>query len=58
MDSSRTRSVLVVNEDGEHEKFLSVLLEQSGCATTTAIDGVDGLEKARQHVPDVVDLAC
>ena len=49
MDSSRTRSVLVVNDDGEHEKFLSVLLEQSGFATTTAIDGVDGPEKARQH---------
>jgi CheY-like chemotaxis protein len=49
MDSSCTRSVLVVNDDGEHEKFLSVLLEQSGFATTTAIDGVDGLEKARQH---------
>lgn len=49
MDSSRTRSVLVVNDDGEHEKLLSVLLEQSGFATTTAIDGVDGLEKARQH---------
>jgi hypothetical protein len=30
MDSSRTRSALVVNDDGEHEKFLSVLLEQSG----------------------------
>ena len=49
MDSSRTCSVLVVNDHGEHETFLSVLLEQSGFATTTAIDGVDGLEKARQH---------
>ncbi len=38
-----------MNDDGEHEKFLNVLLEQSGFATTTAIDGVDGLEKARQH---------
>ena len=49
MDSSCTRSVFVVNDDGEHEKFLSVLLEQSGFATTIAINGVDGLEKARQH---------
>jgi CheY-like chemotaxis protein len=49
MDSSRTRSLLVVNDDGEHEEFPSVLLEQSGFATTTVIDGVDGLEKARQH---------
>jgi len=29
MDSSRTRTVLVLNDDGEHAKFLSVLLEQS-----------------------------
>jgi CheY-like chemotaxis protein len=49
MDSFRTRSVLVVNDGCEHEEFLSVLLEQSGFATTTAIDGVDGLEKARQQ---------
>ena len=35
-------------------EFLSVLLEQSGFAATIAVDGVDGLEKARQCRPDVI----
>lgn len=44
----------MVNDDADHAQFLSLLLEQSGFSPTIAVDGVEGLEKARQCNPDVI----
>lgn len=54
MNASVGRTVLVVNDDADHARFLSLLLEQSGFSPTIAVDGVDGLEKARQYGPEVI----
>ncbi len=54
MSTSAGRAVLIVNDDADHAQSLSVLLQQSGFAPTIAVDGVEGLEKARQCEPDVI----
>ena len=48
------RTVLIVNDDSGYAQFLSSLFEQSGFMTAIAVDGVDGLEQARQLCPDAV----
>ncbi len=54
MSTSPNRTVLVVNDDADHAQLLSFMLEQSGFAPTIAVDGVDGLHKARHLGPDVI----
>jgi PAS domain S-box-containing protein len=54
VNASIDRTVLVVNDDPDHAQFLSLLLEQSGFCPTIAVDGVDGLDKARQCGPEVI----
>jgi two-component system, cell cycle sensor histidine kinase and response regulator CckA len=54
MSNSPDRTVLVVNDDSDHAQFLSFLLQESGFVPTVAVDGVDGLEKARRCGPDVI----
>jgi two-component system, cell cycle sensor histidine kinase and response regulator CckA len=54
MPASAKRTVLVVNDDADQAKLLSALLEQSGFVAVIAVDGVDGLEKARHCAPDVI----
>jgi PAS domain S-box-containing protein len=54
MSISSSRTALVVNDDADHARSLSIILEQSGFAPTIAVDGVDGLEKARRCGPDVI----
>ncbi len=54
MNTSSKRTVLVVNDDPDQAELLGVLLEQSGFSPSVAVDGVDGLAKARHCGPDVV----
>lgn len=54
MNPAPSRTVLIVNDDADHARFLSSLFEQSGFAPTIAVDGVDGLDKARRYGPDVI----
>ena len=48
------RSVLVVDDDPVQRKLVSIALEKAGFATVAANDGVDGLEKAGQILPDLI----
>lgn len=54
MNISPARTALIVNDDGDYARFLSALLQQSGFATTVAVDGADALDKARQRDHDVI----
>jgi two-component system cell cycle sensor histidine kinase/response regulator CckA len=54
MSTPPDRTVLIVNDDGDYAEYLSLLLEQSGFTTRIAVDGIDGLAKARQSCPDAV----
>jgi DNA-binding response OmpR family regulator len=54
MKAPTSRTVLVVNDDADHAEFLSILLRQFGFSPTVAVDGVDGLEKARRCGPEVI----
>ena len=54
MNTFPGRTVLVVHDDPEHAKLLSFLFEQSGFTPSIAVDGVEGLAKARRHCPDVI----
>jgi signal transduction histidine kinase/CheY-like chemotaxis protein len=45
------RHVLVVDDDPIHRKLLKVHLEHAGFRVTTARDGVEALDQARQAIP-------
>ena len=49
-------SVLVVDDDQDIRQILCTLLQLSGFQTFEAIDGEDGLNKVREHQPDVIVL--
>lgn len=51
--------VLIVDDSEDNRELFAMCLERLGCRIELAIDGVDGLERARTTLPDVVlmDLA-
>jgi len=50
------RTVLIVEDNIFNLKLFDDLLQANGYITLKAIDGVQGLELARQHLPDVILL--
>ena len=50
------KKVLVVDDESDVRKYLSVVLEQAGYEVLTASDGVEALDRARQQRPDLVIL--
>jgi CheY-like chemotaxis protein len=52
----RHETVLVVDDSDELRAFVAVLLEDAGYHVEQAADGIEGLEKARQHRPDLILL--
>ena len=50
------KRVLVVDDDRNITTYLRTLLEDNGYETTTANDGSEGLEKARNGKPDAIAL--
>ena len=49
-----TPKVLVVDDDPVIVRLLEVNFEMEGFEVVTAVDGVDGVEKAKAHQPDIV----
>ena len=47
-------TILIIEDDPSIRENLVDLLDAYGYAPVTAIDGVDGLEKARKHRPDLI----
>ncbi|HOD15283.1 MAG TPA: response regulator [Spirochaetota bacterium] len=47
----------LIIEDNEDNQYLeSLLLKQSGFSVITALDGREGIERARQALPDIIIL--
>ncbi|HYD11166.1 MAG TPA: response regulator [Acidimicrobiales bacterium] len=49
-----THRVLVVDDDPVIVRLLEVNFEMEGFSVLTAVDGMDGVEKARAEQPDIV----
>jgi CheY-like chemotaxis protein len=50
------RTALIVEDEPQANKLLSMLVQLHGYATESAFNGAEALEKVRNHVPDVVFL--
>jgi CheY-like chemotaxis protein len=48
--------VLVVDDDPDNVSYLKDILEDNGFTTLSARDGMEGLEKAREALPDLILL--
>ena len=53
-DSKKT--ILVIDDEPDIVSFLTTLLEDNGYRTVSAMDGREGIEKARSEKPDLVSL--
>jgi two-component system, OmpR family, response regulator len=51
-----TKQVLVIDDDQNTVKYLSVALSEHGYGTVSASNGNDGLRKIRQSKPDLIVL--
>lgn len=50
------KRVLVVDDDENTRRFLTVALEENGYEAVTAEDGDDGLRKIQESIPDLILL--
>ena len=50
------KQVLIIDDDPNTVRFLSVLLSENGYDPVTAGDGSEGLEKVKQSKPDLIVL--
>ena len=50
------KQVLVIDDDPNTVKYLSVVLSENGYEPSSACDGEEGLEKIRQSKPDLITL--
>ena len=51
-----SKKVLVIDDEEDVRKYLVAVLEKNGFETTTASNGREGLEVAREYLPDLVIL--
>ena len=50
------KKILVVDDEPDVREFISACLEDAGFQVSSAIDGVDALEKLETEVPDLMTL--
>jgi len=50
------KKILVVEDETELTKAMEIRLSAAGFSVTTALDGEEGLRKARQEKPDLIIL--
>ena len=50
------KKVLIVDDESHVVSYLEALLQDNGYETVSAVDGVDGLAKAKEAKPDLVAL--
>lgn len=51
-----SKKILIVDDEQDIRDYLETLLQAEGYETVTAADGVEGLEKLKQEVPDLITL--
>ena len=50
------KTILVVDDEEDVRKFLSVALLEAGFNVVTANDGLEALQKVKEHNPDLISL--
>jgi signal transduction histidine kinase/DNA-binding response OmpR family regulator/sugar lactone lactonase YvrE len=53
-DNSFQITILIVEDNDEMRQYLRLILQQNGYATLEAVDGEEGIEKAREALPDII----
>jgi two-component system alkaline phosphatase synthesis response regulator PhoP len=56
MPDAEKKTVLVVDDEEDVRQFLSVALIQAGFNVVTANDGLEALQKVKEHNPDLISL--
>ena len=56
MTDNANKTVLVVDDEPDVVRFLTMALEDNGFTVITAKDGLEGLEKARKFKPDLISM--
>ncbi len=56
MEKDSALTVLIVDDEHDVARFLSMALEDAGFNVITASNGVEGIEKLKQQTPDLVSL--
>jgi CheY-like chemotaxis protein len=50
------KTILIVDDEPDVVKWLSVLFEDNGYRAVVAVDGIEGMEKVRAERPDLITL--
>jgi adenylate cyclase len=53
---TQLKKILIVDDEPDVVSYLSVFLEDEGFDVVTAMDGLEGLAKARDEAPDLITL--
>jgi len=56
MADTLDKTILVVDDEPDVVRFLSMALEDAGFNVVTAKDGLEGLDKARKFEPDLISM--
>jgi DNA-binding response OmpR family regulator len=56
MSDTVQKHVLVVDDEDDIRAYLAMALEDAGFQVTEAVDGMDGMEKAKANPPDLISL--
>ena len=54
MNSSRDRTVLIVEDNEDNRIVYSTILRHHGFRVSEALDGEEGIAKARRELPDII----
>jgi CheY-like chemotaxis protein len=54
--SGDKKTILVVDDEPDIRDFISTVLEDNGYTTVTAADGGQGIDRVKEHRPDLVTL--
>jgi CheY-like chemotaxis protein len=55
-ERAERKTVMVVDDEPDVVAYLEMLLQDQGYKTVSAVDGREGLEKAKAHAPDLICL--
>lgn len=56
MTDGEKKRILVVDDEEDVRRFLSVALLQAGFDVISACDGLEALQKVKDHMPDLISL--
>ena len=48
------KKVLIVEDYNDARRFMKILVESHGCIAIEAADGIEAIDKFKQHSPDIV----